>query len=234
MAGIAVGTGNPNLAALTRDLCFEATGDTGLFPSEQRLYDYLNISHRELYNRVCELQPAMFGQRSADLTTTAAGVYVFGATALHTHGAQRIILVEWKNSGGNYIPLDPHEYLELDWQGTAGGGGSLDPDSYAILGHSIYLHPEPTSTKTIRITFAPGVAAWATSDTAEMPFGGQLQQYHELVAYGAALIALEKDSAPERIRRRYEKGLEDLTAFVRRRQAQRTRHVLMTDHDFID
>lgn len=231
MAGIQLGTGNPNLRALVRDLCFEKSTDTGLFDSDQTLDNYINIAHRRLYNRICALAPSAFAQRSANVTTDSSvpGKYDIAGTTLHAQGVLDVIGVDFYY-GSQYIPLEPATYQEPSWPGTAGGTvGGQQPDTYTFLGQTIQLSPEPISPVTIRITYVPGIAAMTL--TTDYPFGGNYQQFHELVAYGTALIALSKDKAPQYIKALYEDGLLEMVQHVRSRQRQKSRRVLMQDSE---
>lgn len=232
MAGIALSSSEPNLRALVRDLCFEASADTGLFSTNQVLDNYINLSHRRLYNHISKLAPSQFAKRSGDKTTATSppGSYDMSGTALDTNGVLDVIMVEYKDTAGLYRALDPGHYIEGNWPGNASGTGApLEPTSYVFLGQSLYVYPEPAAPVTIRITYAPGVALLSSST--DQPFGGSLMQFHEVVAYGAAFIALSKDKTPQFIKILYEDGVKNIEDHCRARQRHRSRRVVMTEPD---
>lgn len=216
------------LRNLINELCFERAADVGLFPDSASRDRFINIANRRLYNKVAEISPSTYSQRSADLSLTSSGLDLGGGT-LHAQGLHRLVGVERKDANAQYEFITPFVYQEKDMhEGTAWRvDGSAQIYRWTMLGTVLYFYPAPASTLTVRVTFVPGIADMTlTTDT---PLGGQFPNHHEIVGYLAAVLALEKDGAERHVKPRYDAMLEEFTAHVRRRQAQRPRRVLITD-----
>lgn len=231
MAGIQLGSGEPNLRGVVRELCFEYASDTGLFSTPQVLDNFINLAHRRLYREISRLAPSHLAKRSADVVTSSSvpGKFDMGGVLLDANGVVDVVAVEYKDRSGNYAELKDIHYTEGRWPGIGGTTqGVQDVTHYAFLGQAVMAYPEPQAPVTLRITYVPGVGL--LSNDTDMPYGGNLQQFHELVAYLGAFIALSKDRAPEYIKTLYADELEAMRAHLRR-TTQRSRHVLMVDPD---
>lgn len=219
-----------SLEALMRSLIFEATGDVGLVTAAQA-QELIQLANRQLTGEVMDLSPTIFAQRSADKSITSTGLDYSG-TALDSVGVHKLMMVEYKDSGGNYRQLSPIAYVEKDL--FEGPSWQIAPEytafRWTVLGERILLYPLPSGTVTARVTYLP-----VTSDIVDgggspvAPFGGKFLQYQEIVGYLAACMALEKDEKTTPIFRRYDSMHKRLVEFSRNRQVQRPRHIIMTE-----
>lgn len=225
MSGLMLGSGTTTLRSLVRSLCFEQDADEGLFTTQQ-LDDLINVAHRRLYNKIAVLTPQVFASQSADLTCGASG-YAYGGTTLHAQGVHQLVRVELKTTTGNYLPLENFQLPEVG-QVT---GPLVDVNGQSFfgwydLGQTIKLYPTPTGNQTIRATFIPGLAD--LSATTDYPFGGSFRQFHDVVAYLAAVLALEKDECPKWLKSRFQEMEQEFITHCRRSQVQRPRRILET------
>lgn len=224
---LTLSSGTTNLRSVVRSLCFESDGQAGLFTTQQ-LDDFINLAHRELYAIIVDAVPSYFATRSSDLSITSSG-YSFAGTALTTNGVFLINRVEYKDAEANYFTLPAYDRNELpqvngplvQWEGDAVQGG------WFLEAEKVYLYPQPSGTKTIRMTYVPNVADLSAST--DQPFGGVLPGYHDTVAYLTAALALQKDEAAKFIEKHYDRKLLQLLNHIRRRHAQGPRTVRMID-----
>lgn len=227
MAGIMLDSGTPSLCSLVRNYVFEGTNDFGLFQSTQQLYDFINIAHRKLYNEMATLAPTLLAKRSADLTTDATGALDISGTTVDTDGVL-IVAGVWFKTNGQYYWLRDEDEIERDWPGNVGTPTGVLPRVWVLEGNTIRLNPELSSASTVRLLYVPGTPLLAA---ANYPFGGNYQQFHELVALYAATRALEKDGASKFLEGRLQKELDDFKTWCLRRKRQKGRHVLLTEMD---
>lgn len=227
--GLTLGDGTTNLRTIMRSICFEEVNDRGLFSAAQR-DDFINMAHRELYARICETAPSWFAKQSADKNVTLAGLDLSGTggAAFDANGVHQILRVEFKDVPGNYLALEPYDLQETI--ATSGPFATIDGNNsfvgFYFLNETLYLYPTPQNSRTLRVTYVPNPADLsATTDT---PFSGRFPQFHDTVAYLAAVLALEKDKGEAKIKQRYEIKLELLMNHIRRRQMQKPRTVRFT------
>lgn len=142
-------------------------------------------------------------------------------------GVNAIVKVEWKESGSsNYTLLDPMDVTEI---GDTDSSTSVVATSNAIyrwyaIGETLYLHPSPSGTETIRVTYVPSPSDIATGVS---PFGGKLIPHHHLIAFRAADIACTKDDNKSKYHQTYLDMKKDLTDQIRRRHVTSARRVRM-------
>lgn len=142
-------------------------------------------------------------------------------------GVNAIVKIEWKESGSsNYTLLDPMDVTEI---GDTDSSTSVVATSNAIyrwyaIGETLYLHPAPSGTETIRVTYVPSPSDIATGVS---PFGGKLIPHHHLIAFRAADIACTKDDNKSKYHQTYLDMKKDLTDQIRRRHVTSARRVRM-------
>lgn len=215
--------------ALMRSLIFEATGDTGLVSATQA-QELIQLANRQLTGEIMDLSPSLYAKRSADKSIASTGLD-FSGTSLDSVGVYKLMMLEYKDSGGNYRQLSPIAYLEKDQ--VEGPAWQIAPEytafRWTVLGEKIYLYPLPSGTATVRVTYLPVTSDIADGGTPVPPLGGKLLQYQEIVGYLAAVMALEKDEKTTPIFRRYDHMHKRLVEFARNRQVQRPRRIMMTE-----
>lgn len=227
MAGYTLAT----LEGLMRSLIFEGTGDIGLVTPTQA-QEFIQIAHRRLYADISEVSPSTFAIRSADKTVTANGNLDIGGTAIDTVGIHRVIMLEYKDSQSNYRQLLPFIYQEKDqFEGPSWRlEGNAAIFRWTMIGFKIYLYPQNSQAITVRLTYVPVVADINDGGgTPVKPFGGNFVGFHEIIAYGAAVMALEKDKHAGPLLARYDKLLKEFKDHVVRLHKQRPRSVIGTD-----
>jgi hypothetical protein len=143
-------------------------------------------------------------------------------------GVNAIVKVELKQStGSEYTLLDPMDTTEI---GDTSSSSSALSESNAIyrwyaIGETIYLHPKPTGTETIRVTYVPCPTDIASGTS---PFGGKLIPHHHIIAYRAADLICTKDDNKSKFSQTYAEMKKDLTDQIRRRHVTHARRVRMS------
>lgn len=232
MAGLSLAGGTTNLRSVMRNLCFEQSGDTGLFSTTQ-IDDFLNLAHQTLWGEIAEISPSWFAVRSADITIGSSG-YAISGTALDADGFHSITRVEIKYDTADYVPLAYLDFQETRLTTGPSADSAASAANYQgwyFIGDDVHLYPTPATNQTIRITFVPAAYSFTTgsSVTTDFPFDRLMPNYDDTVAYLAATMALEKDEVSEHIRRRYDIRHKNLIDHVRRRQTSKARAVIQTE-----
>lgn len=221
MAGLTLS----QLRTLVRKLTFEKDGDEGLF--EGNLDQFLNIAYQSVFTAIVSENPDYFTKNSADLTFTSAGI---AFSAVSVKGAHAIAGVDLKDTSGNYIPVrEPGRRIEMGaYEGPGLQATTLEQIAgWFVESETIYLAPTPGVSMTGRVHFVENIAD-LTLD-ADVPFGGMLAGYHDVIALECALAMLDKDSAVGVLERTHGRRWNLLMKHVRRTQVAKPRRQHRTD-----
>jgi hypothetical protein len=214
------------LKDLVRSLTFEESSDTGLF-TDARLGTFIQIAHRELYNLVATTAPSLLSKVTGDKSVTTSGLD-FSGTGVDAQAVHTIVKVEIKDSSSNWLVVPP---MQIEEFGNSSGPlatsqGDVANFSWYMEGDTLYLYPQSTTTQTMRVHYVPFPTDITDTETAVAPFGGKLKQFHFIVGYRAADLAMTKDEK-NHFHRSYLEMREDLVRAIRRRHVQGSRSVRM-------
>lgn len=225
-----------DIAAFLRNLCFEGAADEGLFGGD--ISAFINQAYRNIYADIVETSPSYFERASGALQLTADGLN-YGGTALDALGVYLVTGLELQDAAGNWIPLDPVDRREVGLR--QGPAATIQGNGWSFAGwymqhFTVHLYPAPGAPQTARVLYVPEVDDLPTPDPmgsgGELyPFGGNLASYHQLIAYDAALLVLDKDHLPATLRTSATQMRQRLMRHVRRTQMQKPRRVKRTDCD---
>lgn len=108
----------------------------------------------------------------------------------------KIERVRVKDSGGNWVILNPVDRRQLDdSQLTAPAG---DPQGYYLIGNYIYLDKAPnySSSGGLEVQYQRGASYFVYTDTTKTP--GFASPFHRLISYYGALDYCQMNYLPER------------------------------------
>lgn len=214
-----------DLGTMVRELTFEGTGDNGLFASDARLNAVIQVAHQELWSKVERQQPTLIAATSSDCSITSSGYAYTNIDA--TNSVQIILSVEKKLEDGTYVPMEPMDRLEVSEVSSSSYQSSVN--RWYAFGETVYLFPAPSGTETIRFLYVPNCPT--LSGTTVYPFNNRLRNFHYMVAYRAAILALEKDEKAEVLRKAYKEMMDEFEQHIRRRQTFTPRKIRQVPHE---
>ena len=123
-----------------------------------------------------------------ELTTTLVDSQADYALPSTTH---KIIRVEVKDNGGNYIPVKPLDISEIPDATTEFEQTDGLPAYYDIRGDSIWLYPAPAAASVtlaagLKLYISRDISAFVSTDTTKVP-GFKPETCHRILSLGAAL-----------------------------------------------
>ena len=164
--------------------------DTTTFPISQFIRS-ANARYREAvfwiwqYSSIWEFDDSNYNDLPIATTSLVDGQQDYSIPT----DALDVLRVEVLDSDGNYqlIPqIDKSQITSAltEYEETAGL-----PDSYDLIGGSIFLYPKPgsgyvTLADGLKLYLARDIDAFTTSDTTQEP--GFMSSFHEIIAYGSA------------------------------------------------
>ena len=208
-------------------------GETGSYWSDAQLNSVISAANRRVFNLVIEQDPTYFQTVSGNLTYPAntENIDLSGASFLNGR-PQKILAVEQLESdaavgSGNQPtlcepvhPSDIQRYYTYSTQTLT----ALTSYRYALLGDLLYLGPLPTSAVVLRVRYITPIADLAEDSTTLL--GNQLVEWHELVTYIAAEMALAKAREPNDMLSRLRAETQaEMIASLTGRQIQEPRYI---------
>lgn len=178
-----------------------------------------------------------FGLANADgvfsYAGTGQGVYLWGARRWFTDnmidplGVYQPLAVEIKFLG-RYIHLDYEHVSDRYIYNIAFGQVQvLVPSAWTLHGEKILLLPLVNGAQTVRITYVPHIGEW--NQDADQALHGLFPEYHELIAYEAAVTLAGGAGAQLMMMR--DRLRKNWTAYLNSRSRQDGRHIRFVPYE---
>lgn len=210
---------NQDLISLTRDL---TNTDSAGYPL-QAITRAMNMRFREIWSTIFDAYGGWTFDDSNQTNlpeATTALVSGTGTYAIPT-GASYVKGVEIKNTGGVWFQLYPITLEQIKEETAEGYYFSVQaqPLYYRIIGTTIKLYPPPNFSQadSLKVFYTRDISQFASTDTTKVP--GIESQFHELLAYGAALSFAERKTSDntQSLFGEWQSGLKRMRDFYSRR-----------------